>query len=94
MECGPTWTKPRAARLEGGANQGLPIPPGVGEHLNHPKRVMTLTSLDSMVMTRGQPVAGPSTWMGDERRLEVLATSDQPYQRIEAQPERGEHGHG
>jgi hypothetical protein len=48
-----TWTKPRAARLEGGASQGLPIPPGVDQQLNHPKRVMTLTSLDRMVMTRG-----------------------------------------
>jgi hypothetical protein len=27
-------------------------------------------------------------------KLEVRAISDQPYQRIEAQPERGEHGHG
>jgi hypothetical protein len=47
------WTKPWAARLEGGASQGLPIPPGVGEQLNHPKRVMTLTSLDRMLMARG-----------------------------------------
>jgi len=39
--------------IEGGASQGLPVPPGVpgvGEQLNHPKRVMTLTSLDRMVM--------------------------------------------
>jgi hypothetical protein len=75
----------------------LPIPPGVDEHLNHPKRVMTLTSLDRMVMARGQPVAGGVCRHMDGNdlpRLEVLAISDQPDQRIEAQPERWEHGLG
>ena len=66
-----TWTKPWAARLEGGASQGLPIPPGVDQHLNHPKWVMTLTSLDRMVMTRGQPVAGAGATTGWERSAQA-----------------------
>jgi hypothetical protein len=48
---------------------------------------MTLTSLDPMVMARGQPVAGAGTSMGTSADL-------QSYQRIEAQSEQGEHGHG
>jgi hypothetical protein len=56
---------------------------------------MTAPSLDGTVMAGGQPVAGCRHMDEDDlRKLEVLAISDQSYQRIEAQPERGEHGHG